>query len=768
MKGKPTMKEINLSNRKAVLRMPRLSDVLQTVFLVLAARATAIGMYPFVAAFFAAVYDKSIAYIAILAAGAGIASVAGISAVPQYVLTLMFCWIFFKTCRKDSIVIKSVATGVSVMLGGVMMLFINYNGLFDIFLLLTESVTSALMYIIFIKAKDVADDFHRRKGMSAEDYVCVAITVGVMLSGLNTVEVKGINLAHILATYILLTVARNTPVSTAACTGICIGFMSSMADSSAIVMMGVYGFATMFASFMSSFKKPGCFVGYISAMAVMLIYAQNIYKTPTGVLSSVIGGVLFLFTPRVVDEYMRSLFAKSIQVESVSPIRRMREYLSMRLMRTAEAFSSLHECFFSMSEGRLKKYSDDIGVILDETADRVCSGCRMCGKCWQTDFRRMYKNMLELIGIIEHEGILTDENIPEHFTEKCERSEQFIYEINHVYELFKRDMLRRGDAVATRNLISMQYNELNRLFHGMAGDVDDGFEFMEDEEERIVNSLDRIGIIPYEISAIESMSGVCEVYLRLPQTVKHTIVEGIVSNVLARPVIYRGTENGLSKYTTGALYTVDTSLLQLPRDGFGVNGDSVAMFGVGESKFYCIIADGMGSGAEAKYESSAACRLLTSFLKAGFGVKTALGILNSSMCLNMDNEIFSTIDLLSIDLYTAEAQMYKIGSAQTLLLNDGEIKTVSSSSVPIGILADIRADKKSVMLKEGDVILMMSDGITESGYSVSKTEWIKKIMAKPFDDVKVLAKEVMDKAVEKNNGVAKDDMSVVAIRLLAK
>ena len=768
MKGKPTMKQINLSTRKATLRMPRLSDILQTVFLVLASRATAIGMYPFAAAFFAAVYDKSIAYIAIIAAGVGIASVAGISAVPQYMLTLMVYWIFIKTYKRDSTVIKSVATGVSVMLGGTMMLFIDYNGLFDIFLILTESVTSALMYIIFAKSKAVTEDFHRRKGMSAEDYVCIAITVGVMLSGLNTVEVKGINLAHILASYILLTVARNTPVSTAACTGICIGFMSSMSDSSAIVMMGVYGFGTMFASFMNSFKKPGCFVGYISAMAVMLIYAQNIYKTPTGVLSAVIGGVLFLITPRSVDEYMRSLFAKSIQVESVSPVRRMREYLSMRLMRTAEAFSSLHECFFSMSEGRLKKYSDDIGVILDETAERVCSGCRMCGKCWQTDFRRMYKNMLELIGIIEHEGALTDENIPEHFTEKCERSEQFIYEINHVYELFKRDMLRRGDAVATRNLISMQYNELNRLFLGMAGDVDDGFEFMEDEEERIVNSLDRIGIIPYEISAVESTSGVCEVYLRLPQTAKHTIVEGIISNVLARPVIYRGTENGLSKYTTGALYTVETSMLQLPRDGFGVNGDSVAMFGVGESKFYCIIADGMGSGAEAKYESGSACRLLTSFLKAGFGAKTALGILNSSMCLNMENEVFSTIDLLSIDLYTAEAHMYKIGSAQTLLLNGGEMKTVSSSSVPIGILSDIRADKKSVMLKEGDLILMMSDGITESGYSVSKTDWIKKIMVKPFDDVAGLAKAVMDKAVEKNNGLAKDDMSVVAIRIMAK
>ena len=192
------------------------------------------------------------------------------------------------------------------------------------------------------------------------------------------------------------------------------------------------------------------------------------------------------------------------------------------------------------------------------------------------------------------------------------------------------------------------------------------------------------------------------------------------------------------------------------------------MFKVGESKFYAIIADGMGSGSEAQYESAAALRLLTSFLKSGFGVKTALGILNSSMCLNMENETYSTIDLLYVDLYSGAAHMYKIGSAQTLILSGGEIKTVSSACAPVGILSDIRLDKKTVSLKEGDIILMMSDGITESGYSVSKTEWIKKIIAKPQESMEKLAKEVIDTAIKKNNGFARDDMSVVALRFLSK
>lgn len=759
---------MNVLTRKSPLRIPRLADILPTVILIFTARSSAMGMYPFALAYFAAVYDKRIAYIGIASAAVAIAGTAGVSVVPKYVFMLVAYWLFSMIAKNENTAVRSMAVGLSSLLGGAIMLFVNFNGLFDVFLLLTESIVAALMYIIFKKAHDVTEDFHRRHGMSSDDYLALAITVGVVISGLSGIGIGGIGISHILVSYVLLHVAFNSTVAVSACTGICIGFMSSMSENNAVIMMGVYGFGAMFASFMNNFKKPGCFIGFIAAMEVMLIYVQNIYKVPSGLLNPVIGGVLFFLTPTAVSEYIRTFFAKSVQVEAVSPTRRMREYLSMRLKRASEVFMSLHECFFSMSEGRLKKYSDDLGAILDETAERVCNDCKMCGKCWQTDFRRMYKNMLELIGIIEHEGMLTAENIPPNFGERCERADRFIYEINHVYELYKRDVLRRSDAVTTRNLISMQYDELSRMFSGLSDDINEGFSFLEEEEEQIVNSLDKIGIVPYEISAIESASGICEVYLRLPPSVSHRIVEGVISKVLERNVVYDNTENGLSKYTSGALYTVETSLLQLPRETFGVNGDSVAMFTVGEGKFYCIIADGMGSGNEAQYESAAACRLLTGFLKSGFAIKTALGILNSSMCLNMENEIYSTIDLLCVDLYTGEAQMYKIGSAQTLILSGGEFKTVSSSSVPVGILSDVRLDKKTVALKEGDTILMMSDGITEAGCSVSRTEWLKKLMAKPDCDMQMLAKNVMDTALEKNNGTAKDDMSVVAIRIMAK
>ena len=41
-------------------------------------------------------------------------------------------------------------------------------------------------------------------------------------------------------------------------------------------------------------------------------------------------------------------------------------------------------------------------------------------------------------------------------------------------------------------------------------------------------------------------------------------------------------------------------------------------------------------------------------------------------------------------------------------------------------------------------------------------------MAKPVESMDELAKEVMDTALEKNNGTAKDDMIIVALRIMSK
>lgn len=748
-------------------RRPALTDIAPSLLLLLASRAQALGMLPFGISFFSALTDKRISYIGFAAVILGTLTSAGAGAVPKYLIALILYLLLRRVYRGDNEFALSALTGLSLLVGGSVMLLVQIDGLYDLLLLITESVIASLMYIVYRRSDAIFLSFPRRDRRAAEDYISAAVAAGVLISGLGSTRIGVVHVSSVLSLCIILITALNCSIAVSAGTGLALGFITSMSSSMSLPMMGVYGLAAFFSAFLKSYKRPGCALGCLCGASVGLIYARNMFRLPVSVYDAAIAAVIFTLTPNVVHEYIRTFFNRSLQIEAVSPVLRMREYLSMRLKRTGEAFGSLYECFLAVSEGRLRKYSDDIGAILDETADRVCRDCKMCGKCWQSDFRRTYKNTLELIGIIETGGGLNRENIPEHFCERCVRTDAFINEINHVYELYKRELLRRSDALISRSLISSQYNELRQLFSGMAEDINGGFRFLETEEERIVDELDKLEISPLEVSAVEGENGSCEVYLRLAPAVSETTVEGAVSKALGRTVRYETTTDGLSKYVSRPGYAFDSAVLQLPQAGSRANGDSLTIFTDGHGKFYAISADGMGSGTEAQYESAAALRLLTSFLKAGFGPKTAIGILNSSMCLNMNNEVYSTIDLLSVDLYTGRAELYKIGSAETMMYNGDEAKAISSGSAPIGMIGDINPEKKRLELKEGDVILMMTDGITEAGYTISKTDWIKNIIIKPHESMEQLAREVMDTALKKSRGVPKDDMSVIALRLMS-
>ena len=207
---------------------------------------------------------------------------------------------------------------------------------------------------------------------------------------------------------------------------------------------------------------------------------------------------------------------------------RVKEYLSMQLEKSAKAFKSLEECFSNASEKRLKSYNKDVATLFDEVADRVCEGCPNAVKCWQSDFTRTYRSIMLLLDTIETRGILEFTSVPNSFKDKCLRPDLFVVEFNHVYELYKKNLVRTGEAVTSRDLVARQYKEMSSLMDTMAENICSGFTFREDLEETLIAELDKVGIMAFEISVIESSHGKMEVYLG---TSKGTEV-GKIENVL--------------------------------------------------------------------------------------------------------------------------------------------------------------------------------------------------------------------------------------------
>lgn len=81
--------------------------------------------------------------------------------------------------------------------------------------------------------------------------------------------------------------------------------------------------------------------------------------------------------------------------------------------------------------------------------------------------------------------------------------------------------------------------------------------------------------------------------------------------------------------------------------------------------------------------------------------------------------------------------------------------------MPAGILRGIEFAKRTAVLSDGDLIVMVSDGITDPG-----SEWLSGILT-GFENVppQQIADEILKEALNITKDMKEDDMSVIAARL---
>lgn len=751
-----------------MLRAPALNDIGMIVLMLLSSRASVLGMFPFGVAFFAACFDKSIAYIGITALSLALLTTSGRVFLVKYLMAALLYWIYTRVRREKKPVVDAACCGGSMFLGGIVFLVYNFTGAYDVLLLLAESIISSIMFIIFRKSYKLLKNRKKRAQTAQDELISISVSMGVMITGLSGKMLPyNISLANIVSVYTVMCIALHGSVTAAGSGGLCIGFMASMSSPSAVMTMGIFGISALFGNLLKSFGRFGVALGFMGGSAVALLYAGNNLSLPVTIVETAIGAVLFIVTPNKFQTFINAFFTRSLKIEPLSNDVRVKEYLSMRLGKTAKAFRSLEECFENASEKRLKAYSKDAASLFDEVASRVCEGCPNASKCWQSDFTRTYRSIMLLLDTIESKGILTVSAVPVSFREKCIRSELFIVEFNHVYELYKKNLVRTGEAVTGRDLVARQYKEISALMDAMSEEITAGFSFREDMEEAIVSELDKAGIITFEVSVIESGHGKLEVYLGISKGTDIAGIESVLENVLETPVGYDSEHSsGLMRFVSRARYRADIAVRQVSRDYADMSGDSVDFFVTDDCKQYIILSDGMGSGKRAMFESRVTLKLLKEFLLSGFGVNTAVDMINSALCLKLDYECFSTVDLLCIDLMTGICEFFKIGGAQSILLRGANVETVFSVSLPAGMIADIKVQGQKKKLSDGDVILMISDGISEAGYGTVKTDWLKKEIRKQVSAMDELAQDVIETAVKKSHDSVVDDMTVAAVRLI--
>ncbi len=237
----------------------------------------------------------------------------------------------------------------------------------------------------------------------------------------------------------------------------------------------------------------------------------------------------------------------------------------------------------------------------------------------------------------------------------------------------------------------------------------------------------------------------------------------IAAQVLDIPMDVAKVEEARVLLTETPLWVVESGMAACGVDGSRENGDTYWLGQLADGRYLAALSDGMGHGALARQESGQTVTLLRLCLEAGYTRAQTLTAVNGMMLLASRGERFSTVDLVTIDLWTGQATLDKLGAAASRLLRGRSMTELTGDALPLGILETVDSRTCMLRLHAGDELVLMTDGVEDA--FAGKTELDDAIRDATSEPSAQAAADRLLRMAREAQGGRKDDMSVVVLRM---
>ena len=208
----------------------------------------------------------------------------------------------------------------------------------------------------------------------------------------------------------------------------------------------------------------------------------------------------------------------------------------------------------------------------------------------------------------------------------------------------------------------------------------------------------------------------------------------------ARQRAYRAAVADQYRFLSGYLQTLSGELCDLhrprlpryrPEIGVSVQsrqevcGDRWDRFSPREDVCFFLLCDGMGTGEGAAADAGEAMALIRTMLQAGFAPEMALRSFNSLSALRMSAGS-ATVDLVKLDLYNAQAVLYKWGAGVSYVLHREQLKKIGTAEPPPGVSQQVRESVYRLSLGGEETLILLSDGAGAEG--LARPRWAQSRM----------------------------------------
>lgn len=469
--------------------------------------------------------------------------------------------------------------------------------------------------------------------------------------------------------------------------------------------------------------------------------------------------VFFLLPQRIRDETSQILALRAPQTNEWEGAR---ETAVRHVRESAKAFRDLYESIRDSLRPEVGS-NEDQSVIYHRAAERECKKCKLRELCWIQEYQTTQQLLGSALQSMIVRGKAEGPDFPPHFRSRCIHFTTFLSAVNEELTAYLYRRQYQGRLHDSRIALCRQYAEVDRILEKAAVEISAEFTPDVPREAHLrqflrAKGMDGEGRVYFDGSGHLRVETPGSAFLRTEDG--RDKLSSLLSVSLRPP---EDTQDGRLVFTQAEPYVATAGVYGRSKAGETISGDTGTWFRREDGLLCILLCDGMGSGAAARQESGLAVRLLQNFLKAGVDPEAAISTVNAALSLRgEEGGGCTTVDLLTIELYTGLCSIYKLGAAPTYVRRGNSVSCISGTALPAGLTIgdEAKPDISRFRASPGDWILLMSDGMLTG----ESDQWVHGMLEgysgkSPGE----LAENLFAQIGEDAQG--EDDRTVIAVRL---
>ena len=611
---------------------------------------------------------------------------------------------------------------------------------------------------------------------SSEEIIAMGATFGLAIAGTKGLSIYGISIANILCLFIVIFLAYIKGAGTGAAIGVALGTILGISSFNMMAYIGVYGICGLVAGV---FKEGG---KYFTSAAFLISFMIVKFYSSLGNNFKIVEALIIAITFMLIKNSFLNKFCMEFDSEVKgefmlqNSINKMKELFVERLNGYNDILSSLVSTLKNLGENDKLLIKNKSTAMVQCIADRNCTNCSMKSSCWSKEYLYTYNAMGELILNFE-KGV---KKLPKEIDRKCIKRKDILNSADEIVNSYIVSEIKNNSIREGRQMLSLQLENIVGSISEMGESIKSNINLDCEIESLIKKAFHKNEINYNDVYILKDKNNRIKINLSLKacggkqKCVKEILP--VVNNVLKVPMCV--SEEGCNIKNEGKnceitleeapLYHVTSYMVKKNKDGENCSGDTSSFRKLKNGSYMVLLSDGMGSGPMAKNESAISVDLIEKIVSEGFDNSSAINIVNSFMSIkNPEDEKFSTLDLCNINLYTGETEFLKVGAVPSFIKSKDDIYVINSSTLPLGVFDNVEIEKTTRNLKNGDMILMLSDGVLDyDSKALLKYDWVEEFLnSSNKNSPRDLAEDILKKAEELSKGKINDDMTVIVSKI---